>query len=165
MKKSNLVISIILSSISIFLIGLVIFFDKQKLSSFLDVFPFILLLIILFFTLYFNNIYKSMQKDLENEKGLSFSGYNNMPGTNWTIASHVSTLCGVPLVMYFQSIGNTKGEKKFLPNLYCVSDWFDEHGYYTYFAQSSYMEFVGTSEFVRLHGSEFVRLHGFKKAE
>ena len=69
MKKSNLVISIILSSISIFLIGLVIFFDKQKLSSFLDVFPFILLLIILFFTLYFNNIYKSMQKDLENEKG------------------------------------------------------------------------------------------------
>ena len=100
---------------------------------------------------------ENLLSDLENEKGLSFSGYNNMPGTNWTIASHVSTLCGVPLVMYFQSIGNTKGEKKFLPNLYCVSDWFDEHGYYTYFAQSSYMEFVGTSE--------FVRLHGFKKAE
>lgn len=84
------------------------------------------------------------------KEGISFKGYYSLNGTNWTLASNVSTFCGVPLRMQLRDKLGLE-TKQFIPNAKCLPDLTHELGYYNVFVTSTYLSFVGTDVFVSEH--------------
>lgn len=84
------------------------------------------------------------------EEGTSFAGYESINGTNWTLASNVSTFCGVPIRVHLRDFLGTETEQ-FLPNTKCLPDILKSVGYYNVFSTSTYIHFVGTDIFVGEH--------------
>ncbi len=94
------------------------------------------------------NLIPELSKLAQNH--LTFQGYKSVNGTNWTLASQVATLCGVPLKMYLRDRLGQKTEK-FMPKAVCLTDFLKNYGYYTVFAKGCYKEFAGTNIFTEEH--------------
>lgn len=72
------------------------------------------------------------------------------PGTNWSIAGMVASLCSVPLKPYY---GNHLGSKsRFLPSLICMGDILKTKGYEQYFITGPKLKFSGMDTFYLDHG-------------
>jgi phosphoglycerol transferase len=72
------------------------------------------------------------------------------PGTNWSIAGMVASLCSVPLKPYY---GNNMGSKsRFLPSLTCLGDILKAQGYEQYFITGPKLKFSGMDTFYLDHG-------------
>lgn len=84
------------------------------------------------------------------KEGVSFRGYIPINGTNWTLASNVATLCGVPIRTQLRDRLGPE-TKRFLPNARCLPDMLHDLGYHNVFSTSTYLSFVGTDVFVREH--------------
>lgn len=84
------------------------------------------------------------------------------PGTGWTIASIVSTQCGIPLKSEALDDGaldgNAVGEQadRFLPGATCLGDVLDEHGYRSVFLGGADPAFAGKGKFLEEHGYDSV---------
>jgi phosphoglycerol transferase len=86
---------------------------------------------------------------LENEN-LSFNGYSNIIGTNFTIGSQFGIMCGVGLLGGKISASFSKN-RNFMPNITCISDILEENGYDIYQIQTGKVEFSGTDKFAKEH--------------
>jgi phosphoglycerol transferase len=95
--------------------------------------------------------------DINDSNWSSFSDFEQLPGTGWTIAGVVATQCGIPLRPGIMT-DNTFGErvKKFLPNVICLGDILKNNGYANFFIQGSDAHFAGTRKFVAEHGYDYV---------
>lgn len=83
----------------------------------------------------------------------SFSSYQQMPGTGWTIAAIVSTQCAVPLKRVTIFDEHTQGEmvQSFLPNATCLGDILAKQGYRNVFMGGGSPTFSGKGKFLRTH--------------
>ncbi len=110
-----------------------------------------------FETTYSNtNIFqKDLLKQLNNinTPHISFSHYEQMPGTSWSIAGIVGTQCGLPLKL------NANIKKAMfvdealhvLPNAKCLGDILAEHGYKNIYMNGSLLNFTGFGPFFKDH--------------
>lgn len=90
---------------------------------------------------YLRNITK-----LDNQ--VSFSNIGYVRGSGWTIAGHVSFICGVPLI----GTGNSAGKiKTFLPKATCFSDIISNAGYMNIYLSGTDINFAGTRNFLESH--------------
>lgn len=84
------------------------------------------------------------------------------PGTGWTIASIVSTQCGIPLKSEAlddgELDGNAVGEQadRFLPGATCLGDILDDQGYRSVFLGGADPTFAGKGKFLLEHGYDEV---------
>jgi phosphoglycerol transferase len=85
--------------------------------------------------------------------GTSFAGYQQAPGTGWTIAAIVATQCGVPLERVTILDGNTQGQamSSFLKNAVCLTDLLAQHGYRNVFMGGASTNFAGKDKFLHQH--------------
>jgi phosphoglycerol transferase len=72
------------------------------------------------------------------------------PGTNWSIAGMVASLCSVPLKPYYHNDLGTKS--RFLPSLTCLGDILAAQGYEQYFLTGPKLKFSGMDTFYLDHG-------------
>ena len=72
------------------------------------------------------------------------------PGTNWSIAGMVASLCSVPLKPYYRNDLGTKS--RFLPSLTCLGDILAAQGYEQYFLTGPKLKFSGMDTFYLDHG-------------
>ncbi len=91
-------------------------------------------------------------KRLESH-GFSATGIAESEKTNWTLAGHIASNCGTPLL----GLGTT-GRHDFahvnalLPEAVCLSDILARDGYALTFMKGAMLEFAGTDGFVAAHG-------------
>jgi phosphoglycerol transferase len=85
--------------------------------------------------------------------GISFSDYQQAPGTGWTIAAIVATQCGVPLERVTIFDGNTQGQalSSFLKNAVCLTDLLEQRGYRNVFMGGASTNFAGKDKFLNQH--------------
>ena len=91
---------------------------------------------------------------LQNEN-VSFSGQKQLPGTGWTIAGMVGSLCGVPLRIPIRD-NKMNYFDRFMPNLTCVSDVMRQNGWDLYYLLGSDAYFSGLDNFAKDHGFDTV---------
>lgn len=84
------------------------------------------------------------------DKHTAVKGYQSINGTNWTIAAHVATFCGVPLRMQLRDVLGVD-TPAFMPNITCLPDVLQQAGYHTLFLKGAYLSFAGTETFVTEH--------------
>lgn len=79
---------------------------------------------------------------------------NAMPGTEWTIASMTSSMCGVPLISGGTQDANSTFEKveDFLPNVSCIGDYLESAGYQNVFMGGAALSFAGKGKLLKTHG-------------
>ncbi len=96
---------------------------------------------------------KNLLTSLDNLKGVSFRGFKQAPGTNWTIAGITSTHCGLPLKNVSLYDGNNQGEniKSFLPSAICLGDVLHHAGYYNVYMGGDALTFSGKGKFFQDH--------------
>lgn len=84
---------------------------------------------------------------------VSFDSYRELMGAHFTIASLVSTQCGLPLKSVAMFSGNDVGEKveRYLPGARCLGDILADHGYRNVFLNGSSLAFAGVGKFFRDH--------------
>lgn len=82
---------------------------------------------------------------------IGFGGFSSIRGTEWTIASLVSSTAGVPLSVPIN--GNSYGKTSFLPGIINLGDILDQNGYNQYFTIGSDAEFGGRKTFFESHGN------------
>jgi phosphoglycerol transferase len=94
-----------------------------------------------------------MLTSLNHLGGVSFTHYQQAPGTSWTIAAIVATQCGVPLKTFTIFGGNTPGNvlNSFLPNAKCLGDILSEHGFHNVFMGGATEKFASKGKFLRSH--------------
>ncbi|MRX08408.1 sulfatase-like hydrolase/transferase [Pseudoduganella sp. FT25W] len=85
--------------------------------------------------------------------GASFSSYEQVPGTGWTIAAVVATQCGVPLERVTLFDPNTQGQviNNFMKNAVCLPDLLAEQGYRNVFMGGASTSFAGKDKFLNQH--------------
>ncbi|MYM23564.1 sulfatase-like hydrolase/transferase [Duganella sp. FT135W] len=90
---------------------------------------------------------------LNDLHGTSFTDYQQVPGTGWTIAAMVSTQCGVPLERMTIFDGNTQGQvmNSFLKNAVCLTDLLAARGYRNVFMGGASTNFAGKDKFLSQH--------------
>lgn len=78
----------------------------------------------------------------------------SLPGTEWTIASLVSTQCGFPLVGTGVGGWNSslEGNANFLENATCLGDVLSDAGYTNVFMGGAELSFAGKGNFLSSHG-------------
>lgn len=86
-------------------------------------------------------------------KHISFREYQQMPGTDWSIAGIVATQCAIPLKLITLFGGNTFGQQatKIVPGAVCLSDILAEHGYQNIYMNGSDLDFAGVGKFFKDH--------------
>ncbi|MGQ5487442.1 sulfatase-like hydrolase/transferase [Thauera sp. ZXT1-4] len=84
---------------------------------------------------------------------VSFDSYRELMGAHFTIASLVSTQCGVPLKSIAMFGGNVQGEKveRYLPRARCLGDLLAAEGYRNVFLNGSSLAFAGVGKFFHDH--------------
>lgn len=98
---------------------------------------------------------------LKNE-GIDFSHTMQLPGTDYTIAGMVASLCGIPLFAPFE--GNASASlSRFFPQNICLGDILKNSGYENYFIQGANLRFAGKDVFLKSHG--FDHLYGAEELE
>ncbi|MBQ7412795.1 MAG: sulfatase-like hydrolase/transferase [Alphaproteobacteria bacterium] len=85
------------------------------------------------------------------KKNLSFEGFQQYPGTQWTMGGIFSGMCGVPLKL---PIKNNRLDlfKDFLPSAVCIPQILQKHGYETGMILGTNAEFSGMNNFAKQHG-------------
>ena len=98
------------------------------------------------------------QSHIQNTMGK----YYSIKGSNWTVASMTTVLCGVPLNVEIDR--NQYGGKKydFLPNLICLPDIFNQIGYKNYFIYGSFAHFGGTDTLFKSHNVDAANIYDFR---
>ena len=88
--------------------------------------------------------------------------YYSIQGSNWTVASMTTVLCGVPLSVEID-MNQYGGEKyDFLPNLICLPDIFKHIGYKNYFVYGSFTHFGGTDSLFKSHNVDAANIYDFQ---
>ena len=96
---------------------------------------------------------ENMLLSLQNQQGKSVLGYTDISGTNWTIASQLSMLCGIPFKFspaYWKNLKNGN----FFPNIMCAPEILNNLNYNVYYLQGTYSDFAYTDIFLKKHGME-----------
>lgn len=90
------------------------------------------------------------------QSSISFTNYEQMPGTGWTMAALTSTQCAVPLKTVSVFEGNRQGSnvKHFLQNATCLGDVLAKHGYKNVFFGGASLHFSGKGKFFNDHHYE-----------
>lgn len=96
--------------------------------------------------------------------GMSFTDFQQVPGTGWTMGGIVGSQCGVPLKNVFLSTRDWKAYgpsygineiggmlARFLPGAICLSDILQRHGYTNVFVGGASLDFAGKGTFLRNH--------------
>ena len=96
---------------------------------------------------------RNLLSSLDKVKGVSFSHYQQAPGTNWTIAGITATQCGLPLKNVSLYDGNNQGEKMkaFLPGAVCLGDVLHGAGYHNVYMGGDALTFSGKGKFFQDH--------------
>ncbi len=85
------------------------------------------------------------------EKNISFSGFRQLDGTQWSMAGVFSGLCGAPLKVPLKGVRMDLFET-FLPGITCVPEVLKNNGYRNYFLLGSAASFSGMDNFFKQHG-------------
>ena len=87
------------------------------------------------------------------DRGFSATGIAESEMTNWTLAGHVASNCGTPL-LGLGAIDRNDFAKvdALLPKAVCLSDILARDGYALTFMKGAMLEFAGTDGFVTAHG-------------
>jgi phosphoglycerol transferase len=88
----------------------------------------------------------------KTEHSLSFQDYKETFGTSWTVASIVSTQCGIPLRL----LNINKDLKLFMPSITCLGDILKNSGYKNIFMGGAHLAFAGKGLFLTQHGYDEV---------
>ncbi|NDV13473.1 sulfatase-like hydrolase/transferase [Crenobacter caeni] len=91
---------------------------------------------------------------VERRNGLAFEQFEQMPGASWTIASVVSSQCGIPLKSVMVFGGNKQGQNlaSYLPGAMCLGDVLKQNGYKNVFMNGADLSFSGMGVFMATHG-------------
>jgi phosphoglycerol transferase len=85
------------------------------------------------------------------ERGLTFTGVEEVYGTGWTIAGMVASQCGIPLIT--AGHGNAMSDvDAFLPAADCLGDLLAEQAYRLHYLAGASVDFAGKGDFYRTHG-------------
>uniref|UniRef100_A0A7S4RHL9 Sulfatase N-terminal domain-containing protein n=1 Tax=Ditylum brightwellii TaxID=49249 RepID=A0A7S4RHL9_9STRA len=90
------------------------------------------------------------------KEGVSFTNITQGPGTGWTIAGIVASLCGIPLVTTGGKGNSMHGAKDFLPGVTCLSDMLQKAGYHQTYMGGADINFAGKGSFLKSHGFDDV---------
>ncbi len=94
------------------------------------------------------------------DASIDFTGTRQVPGTGYTIAGMVASLCGIPLFAPFD--GNASSAlSTFYPENVCLGDVLKGAGYQNYFYQGAELAFAGKGTFLKSHG--FDNLYGYNE--
>lgn len=95
--------------------------------------------------------------DFKNFDRYKIKNFKVMPGSEYTLGSQVSILCGVPLKLTNVKYANIKSTlqnvnyKKILNNYDCSQDHLNNINYETEFVSNTILNFMGTKEFIENH--------------
>ena len=97
--------------------------------------------------------HRNLLQPLTDLGGVSFSRYQQMPGTGWTMAAIVSTQCGVPYKYVSLLDIASQGERlpHFLAGATCLSDLLHSAGYRNVFMGGASLDYSGKGTFLREH--------------
>ncbi len=84
---------------------------------------------------------------------ISFKQYQQLPGTEWSVAGIVGTQCAVPLKLITMFGQNKFGEHSahMLPGARCLGDILAANGYENIYLNGSDLEFAGVGKFFKDH--------------
>lgn len=96
---------------------------------------------------------RNLLKTLDAIEGVSFSHFQQVMGTHWTIAGVTATQCAVPLKNVTLYNGKTQGEniKSFLPGAICLGDILHDAGYRNVYMGGDALLFSGKGKFFKDH--------------
>ncbi|HAI06197.1 MAG TPA: phosphoglycerol transferase I, partial [Pantoea sp.] len=93
------------------------------------------------------------------EQSIDFSQTEQLPGTDYTIAGMVASMCGIPLFAPFD--GNASASlSSFYPQNVCLGDILKNSGYDNWFIQGADLRFAGKDVFLKSHGFDPANLYG-----
>jgi len=95
------------------------------------------------------------------QRYMSFGAYEEMPGTNWTIAGIVATQCGLPLKVMLGPNEPGLQLRKFAPHAICLGDVLAARGYENIFMNGPDLGFARVGTFLHDHG--YTRAYGSKE--
>ena len=119
-------------------------------------------LIILYLESFENSYYKKTGLFTENlvpkieklsEDNISFTGFNQVAGTGWTIAGIFASNCGIPIKSIVDPNGY-RNVKYFFKNVTCLPEILKKNGYKTYYLQGADIKFAGKDKFFAQHGMD-----------
>lgn len=93
---------------------------------------------------------KNLLVDLDQYKDRRIGHYQQIIGSNWTIAGLVTTLCGVPLTVGIKE--NDYGKNGFLANAVCLPQILEKVGYENYWLSTAPAAFANKNKFFEKHG-------------
>jgi phosphoglycerol transferase len=97
-----------------------------------------------------------------NVNNISFSHYQEMPGTNWSIAGIIATQCAVPLKLSARIEDTYFGKDvDILPRVQCLGDILAANGYRNIYMNGSRLNFAGVGRFLKDH--HYSELYGREK--
>ncbi|HTM62924.1 MAG TPA: sulfatase-like hydrolase/transferase [Gammaproteobacteria bacterium] len=87
------------------------------------------------------------------ETNTSFKHYQQIPGTEWSVAGIVATQCAIPLKLITLFSQNKFGEQAahILPRAYCLGDILTANGYKNIYMNGSELSFGGVGKFFKDH--------------
>lgn len=96
---------------------------------------------------------KDLLANLSALHPVSFPVYEQLPGTGYTIAAMVSTMCAAPLQMVGFLDWRSQGEhaQRFLPGAVCLGDLLATQGYRNVFMGGAALEFSGKDKLLKEH--------------
>lgn len=101
-------------------------------------------------TTIFDKDYIPELTNLANQN-VSFDRFYQYPGTQWTIASLVNGMCGIPLKIPMKGV-RMDLFKTFLPSAVCISEILKDNGYNLGIIIGSDLKFSGLDNLVSQHG-------------
>lgn len=98
-----------------------------------------------------------------NINNISFSQYEEMPGTNWSIAGIIATQCAVPIKLDYSLTKRIFSENTahVLSNAECLGDILAKKGYRNIYMNGSRLSFEGFGPFFKDH--HYIELYGREK--
>ncbi|ADV26441.1 Phosphatidylglycerol--membrane-oligosaccharide glycerophosphotransferase [Pseudoxanthomonas suwonensis 11-1] len=85
-------------------------------------------------------------------EALDFRQVASPPGTGWTIAGLVASLCGVPLTAARGDENSMGRMEQFLPGAHCLTDYLAQQGYGLHFSGGADSAFAAKDRFLASHG-------------
>src|SRR5690606_22223322 len=90
-------------------------------------------------------------------EALDFRDVASPPGTGWTIAGMVASLCGVPLTAARGDEHSMGRMEQVLPGAHCLSDYLGQQGYDLHFSGGADSAFAAKDRFLASHGFQTVK--------
>ncbi|MEP7312651.1 MAG: sulfatase-like hydrolase/transferase [Pseudomonadota bacterium] len=95
------------------------------------------------------------------QRYMTFGEYEEMPGTNWTVAGIVASQCGLPLKVMLGPNEPGLQLKQFVPHALCLGDVLAAQGYENVFLNGPDLGFARLGIFLKDHG--YTRTYGAKE--